>query len=237
MQRLFFLFSLIGTTSFFVFYFFNFSQEVPDCHPLKDYNPSVVSRLYSKNRSVFAEYSKENRLFIPISMISQNVRAAFISAEDKNFYSHFGVDFIGIIRALIRNIYFINNNKRPHGASTITQQVARNFLLSKTSNIVSYQRKIKEIILAFKIEKIYSKDHILELYLNQIYLGNGSYGVSSAALHYFNKGLEDLTICESALLAGLPKAPSYYNPYKNLDKALGRKNFVISRMLEENFQT
>ncbi|MCP4922857.1 MAG: penicillin-binding protein 1A [bacterium] len=220
---------LLGAVA--VFYYFG--RGLPDYQQLKVYDPPIVSRLYAKDGRVFAEYATEKRLFVPVNVIPMIVRRAFISAEDKNFYSHWGVDPLSTMRALFRNLSQMGRNRRPHGASTITQQVARNFLLVKTSKIVSYQRKIKEAILSFRIEYAYSKDHILELYLNEIYLGSRAYGVAAAALNYFNKGLEELTIAEAALLAAMPKAPSQYNPFRNPKRALERRNWVIGRMLEE----
>ena len=179
-----------------------------------------------------SDFSSEKRIFVPYSAISQTVINAFLSAEDKNFFDHPGVDAKGVIRAIKNNIFNIINSNRLEGASTITQQVAKNFLLS---NEVSIDRKIKEAILAFRIERVLTKKRILELYLNQIYLGEGSYGIASASLRYFNKPISDLNYGEAALLAALPKAPSKYNPYKNLNLAKFRRNLVLKNLLENGF--
>ena len=179
-----------------------------------------------------ADFSKEKRIFVPYSSIPKNIINAFLSAEDKNFFSHPGVDAKGVIRALINNISNIISSKRLEGASTITQQVAKNFLLT---NEVSLNRKIKEAILAFRIERALSKERILELYLNQIYLGSGAYGVAAASLEYFDKSIRDLNYSEDALLAALPKAPSRYNPYRDMEVAKFRRNLVLKNLLENNY--
>ena len=210
--------------------FWYFSHDLPDFKKLSDYEPSVLSRVYDDNGQLIAEYSVEKRLFIPYDSIPDKVINSFLSAEDKNFFDHPGVDARGVTRAFIRNIRNILQDKRLEGASTITQQVAKNFLLS---NEVSLKRKIKEAILAFRIEKAYTKKRILELYLNEIYLGQGTYGVASASLEYFNKSVKELNYIESALLAALPKAPSKYNPYKSISLAKTRRNLVL-RNLKEN---
>ena len=197
----------------------------------------MVTRLYASDGRLFAEYATQKRIYVPISAIPQKVINAFISAEDKTFYTHFGLDLPGIARAAFSNLSHIGQSKRPVGASTITQQVAKNFLLSEISNSVSIERKIKEAILAIRIENAYSKDYILELYLNEIYLGSGSYGVAAAALHYFDKSLEELTTAEIAFLAALPKAPSRYNPEKNSGRAIGRRNYVVTRLYEDGHIT
>ena len=188
--------------------------------------------MYSENGKLIAEYALEKRLFIPFESIPEQVINAFLSAEDKNFFNHPGIDAKGIIRASIKNFSNILNNKRLEGASTITQQVAKNFLLT---NEVSLKRKVKEAILAFRIERAYSKERILELYLNQIYLGEGTYGIAAASLEYFDKAVKDLNYVESALLAALPKAPSRYNPYKYPEQAIFRRNLVIKNLYENNF--
>ena len=184
-----------------------FSVGLPDYKKLSNYQPPVSSRVYSENSKLVAEYALEKRLFIPYDSIPKKIINSFLSAEDKNFFSHPGVDAKGVLRAIINNIKNISQNKRLEGASTITQQVAKNFLLT---NEVSMKRKIKEAILAFRIEKAYSKERILELYLNQIYLGQGTYGVAAASLEYFDKSVNQLNYSEAALLAALPKAPSKY---------------------------
>jgi len=209
-----------------------FSTGLPDYKKLESYEPPVSSRVYASNGDLIAEYAIEKRLFIPYEAIPKTVINAFLSAEDKNFFNHPGIDPQGIIRAVINNFENIINNKRLEGASTITQQVAKNFLLS---NEVSIKRKIKEAILAFRIEKAYSKERILELYLNQIYLGSGTYGVAAASLEYFDKSVKELNYSEVALLAALPKAPSKYNPFKFYEEAKLRRNLVLQNLNENNF--
>ena len=210
----------------------NFSNNIPDYKFLKNYKPPVSSKVYSGNGELVSDFSKEKRIFIPYSSIPQNVINAFLSAEDKNFFSHPGVDAKGVLRAIINNVGNILTSKRLEGASTITQQVAKNFLLT---NEVSINRKIKEAILAFRIERALSKERILELYLNQIYLGSGAYGVAAASLEYFDKSIKELNYIESALLAALPKAPSRYNPYRNYDLAKFRRDLVLKNLLENKF--
>jgi len=211
-----------------------FSSGLPDYKKLETYEPPVSSRVYSNNGELIAEYAIEKRLFVPYDTIPKLVINAFISAEDKNFFSHSGIDPQGIIRATINNLKNIVSDKRLEGASTITQQVAKNFLLT---NEVSIKRKIKEAILAFRIEKAYSKEKILELYLNQIYLGEGTYGVAAASLEYFDKSVKELNYADAAMLAALPKAPSKYNPFKYYKKAQLRRNFVLQNLNENNFIT
>ena len=209
-----------------------FSSGLPDYKKLESYEPPVSSRVYSENGDLIAEYSIEKRLFIPFDSIPELVINSFLSAEDKNFFNHPGIDPKGIIRAVINNFTNILNNKRLEGASTITQQVAKNFLLT---NEVSLKRKIKEAILAFRIEKAYTKEKILELYLNQIYLGEGTYGVAAASLEYFDKSVKELNYSEAALLAALPKAPSKYNPFRYYDEAKLRRNLVLLNLKENKF--
>ena len=210
----------------------NFSNNIPDYKFLKNYKPPVSSKVYSGNGDLVADFSTEKRIFVPYSSIPQNVINAFLSAEDKNFFSHPGVDAKGVLRATINNIQNILTSKRLEGASTITQQVAKNFLLT---NEVSLNRKIKEAILAFRIERALTKERIIELYLNQIYLGSGAYGVAAASLEYFDKSIKELNYEEAALLAALPKAPSKYNPYKNIELAKFRRNLVLKNLLENDF--
>ena len=210
----------------------NFSNNIPDYKFLKNYKPPVSSKVYSGNGDLVADFSKEKRIFVPYNSIPKNVINAFLSAEDKNFFSHPGVDAKGVLRATINNIKNIMTSKRLEGASTITQQVAKNFLLT---NEVSFNRKIKEAILAFRIERALSKERILELYLNQIYLGSGTYGVAAASLEYFDKSIKELDYDEAALLAALPKAPSKYNPYRNIELAKFRRNLVLKNLLDNNF--
>ena len=209
-----------------------FSVGLPDYKKLSNYQPPISSRVYSENRKLIAEYALEKRLFIPYESIPKKVVNAFLSAEDKNFFSHPGVDAKGIFRAIVKNIKNITQNKRLEGASTITQQVAKNFLLT---NEVSIKRKIKEAILAFRIERAYTKERILELYLNQIYLGQGTYGIAAASLEYFDKSIKELNYSEASLLAALPKAPSKYNPYRYPEVAKFRRNLVLQNLEENKF--
>ena len=212
----------------------NFSNNIPDYKFLKNYKPPVSSKLYSGAGELVSDFSSQKRIFIPYNAIPKTVINAFLSAEDKNFFSHPGVDAKGIVRAVINNVSNLIYSRRLEGASTITQQVAKNFLLS---NEVSLNRKIKEAILAFRIERALSKERILELYLNQIYLGEGSYGIASASLEYFDKPIGKLDYAEAALLAALPKAPSKYNPFKNLNLAKYRRNLVIKNLYDNLYIT
>ena len=224
--------------AFLIFFCFStlwyFSAGLPDYKKLSNYQPPISSRVYSEDSKLIAEYALEKRLFIPYESIPEKVVNAFLSAEDKNFFSHPGIDAKGIIRAVIKNIKNISQNKRLEGASTITQQVAKNFLLT---NEVSMKRKIKEAILAFRIERAYKKERILELYLNQIYLGQGTYGIAAASLEYFDKSIKKLTYAEAALLAALPKAPSKYNPYRYPELAKFRRDLVLENLEENKFIT
>ena len=209
-----------------------FSIGLPDYKKLSNYQPPISSRVYSNNGKLIAEYALQKRLFVPYDSIPKIVVNSFLSAEDKNFFTHPGIDAKGILRAIIKNLKNISQNKRLEGASTITQQVAKNFLLT---NEVSLKRKIKEAILAFRIERAYSKERILELYLNQIYLGQGTYGIAAASLEYFDKSIKELTYPDAALLAALPKAPSKYNPYKYPDVGKFRRDLVLKNLEENNF--
>ena len=209
-----------------------FSIGLPDYKKLSNYQPPISSRVYSEDSQLIAEYALEKRLFIPFDSIPDKVVNSFLSAEDKNFFSHPGIDAKGILRAVLNNIKNIAQNKRLEGASTITQQVAKNFLLT---NEVSMKRKIKEAILAFRIERAYTKERILELYLNQIYLGQGTYGIALLSLEYFDKSIKDLNYSEVLFLSALPKAPSKYNPYKYPDLAKFRRNLVIQNLADNNF--
>ena len=210
--------------------FMKYGPSLPDHTELAQYEPPIITRIHAGDGSLLTEYARERRIFVPVDQIPDKVKHAFLSAEDKNFYRHPGIDFMGIARAMVRNIQ--NLGSRFHGASTITQQVARNFLLT---NDYSYERKIKEAILAFRIEKAFSKDRILELYLNEIYLGSRSYGVGAATLTYFDKALADLTVAEAAYLAALPKGPANYHPIYDREAAVGRRNWVLGRMRENGF--
>jgi penicillin-binding protein 1A len=221
---------LLGILIFTVLW--SYSNNIPDYKFLKNYKPSVSSKVYSGNGDLVADFSKEKRIFVPYNSIPKNVIFSFLSAEDKNFFSHPGVDAKGVLRAIVNNISNIISSKRLEGASTITQQVAKNFLLT---NEVSLNRKIKEAILAFRIERALSKERILELYLNQIYLGSGAYGVAAASLEYFDKSIKDLNYAEAALLAALPKAPSRYNPYRDIELAKFRRNLVLKNLLDNKY--
>ena len=207
-----------------------FGRDLPDYQQLAHYQPSIMTRVHAGDGRLLAEYATERRIFIPIQAIPKPVINAFIAAEDKNFYSHHGVDPISILRAAITDLGRLRANRRPVGASTITQQVAKNMLLS---NEISIRRKIKEILLATRIEAALPKDRILELYLNEIYLGSGAYGVAAAALTYFDKSLDELTLGETAFLAGLPKAPNAYNPTRFPQVAKARRDWVLERMFED----
>ena len=189
----------------------HFSKDLPDYSQLQDYEPPVMTRVHAADGSLVAEYATQRRLYLPIQAVPKMVINAFLSAEDKNFYEHAGLDFSGIARAGLLYVQNYGSGRRPQGASTITQQVAKNFLLT---NEVSIERKIKEALLALRIERAYSKDKILELYLNEIYLGLGAYGVAAASLLYFDKSVHELTVAEAAYLAALPKAPNNYNPFR-----------------------
>ena len=205
---------------------------IPDYHQLENYEPPVTTRLFAGDGQVMMEYAAEKRLFVPIEKIPDMVKNAFIAAEDKHFYHHSGIDYLGIMRAAFGNLRKMGTGKRPAGASTITQQVAKNFLLSSE---LSYTRKLKEAILARRIDKAFSKEHILELYLNEIYLGNRAYGVAAAAMNYFGKALDELSLEEIAYLASLPKGPNNYNPKTHYEAAVARRNWVIDRMVEDGY--
>jgi len=209
-----------------------FSSDLPDYKILSNYKPPISSRVHSGDGQLIAEYALQKRLFIPYDSIPKKIIYSFLSAEDKNFFSHPGIDAKSITRAIIKNLKNIYSDKRLEGASTITQQVAKNFLLT---NEVSVKRKIKEAILAFRIERAYSKERIMELYLNQIYLGEGTYGIAAASLEYFDKAVNDLNYEEAALLAALPKAPSKYNPYKSVERSKKRRNLVLRNLYENSY--
>ena len=209
-----------------------FSSDLPDYKILSNYKPPISSRVHSGEGQLIAEYALQKRLFIPYDSVPRIVIDSFLSAEDKNFFSHPGVDAKSITRAIIKNIKNIFSEKRLEGASTITQQVAKNFLLTSE---VSLKRKIKEAILAFRIERAYTKKRIMELYLNQIYLGQGTYGIAAASLEYFDKAVGDLNYEEAALLAALPKAPSKYNPYKSKKIAKARRDIVLKNLLDNSY--
>ncbi len=212
--------------------FWHFSKDLPDYSQLQDYEPPVMTRVHASDGSLVAEYARERRLYLPIQAIPKSVLNAFIAAEDKSFYEHGGLDFAGIARAGFAYFQNFGSNRRPQGASTITQQVAKNFLLT---NELSLERKVKEALLALRIERTYSKDKILELYVNEIYLGLGAYGVAAASLLYFDKSVHELSIPEAAYLAALPKAPNNYHPFRQRERAIERRNYVIDRMVEERY--
>lgn len=213
---------------------YHFGQDLPNYKKLANYDPPVITRLYAADGRLFAEYATEKRVFISIKAIPKKVIQSFLAAEDKNFYEHEGIDYGAIFRSLVINLRNKGSGKRPVGGSTITQQVSKNFLLT---NEVSYKRKIQEAILSYRIERAFSKDKILELYLNDIYLGGGAYGVVAAAKYYFNKTLDELTLEEMALLAGMPKAPAAFDPRNKPEAALKRRNFILERMAEEGIIT
>ncbi|MDB5627432.1 MAG: Penicillin-binding protein [Tardiphaga sp.] len=210
----------------------HYSKDLPEYSQLQDYEPPVMTRVHASDGALLGEYSKERRLYLPIQAVPKLVINAFLAAEDKNFYEHGGIDYTGMARAAVLYAQNFGSNRRPQGASTITQQVAKNFLLT---NEVSFTRKIKEALLSMRLERAYSKDKILELYLNEIYLGLGAYGVAAASLVYFDKSVNELTVAEAAYLAALPKAPSQLHPVKNRDRAIERRNYVVDRMLENSW--
>jgi len=224
----------LGIAGAAAIYLSGMTKDLPDYEVLASYEPPVATRIHAGNGALMAEYARERRLFLPIQAIPDRVKAAFLSAEDKNFYNHPGVDPFGLARAVVNNIQNIGSGRRPEGASTITQQVAKNFLLSSDQTM---DRKIKEAILSFRIEQAYSKDKILELYLNEIFFGLNSYGIAGAALTYFDKSVTELTTAEAAYLAALPKGPNNYHPFRYEQAALERRNWVIDRMAENGYIT
>ena len=217
-----------------IFVFYKYGRDLPAYAQLADYKPPTMTRVHAGDGRLLTEYAEQPRVFVPVSAVPQLVINAFLAAEDKNFYTHPGVDVVATVRVAITNMRDMGKSLRPKGASTISQQVAKNFLLT---NEVSYVRKIQEAILAVRIEKALGKDRVLELYLNEIYLGYGSYGVAAAALNYFNKPLNELIIAEAAYLAALPKGPTNYHPIRRPEAAKGRRDWVVGRMLEEGFIT
>ncbi len=219
-----------------IIYIGDLTNDLPDYEVLANYEPPVMTRIHSSDGQLMGEFARERRLYIPIQAVPDRVKAAFISAEDKNFYQHHGVDFFALTRAVITNLENIasGSDRRLVGASTITQQVAKNFLLTNERSI---DRKIKEAVLSFRIEQAYSKDRILELYLNEIFFGKGSYGLASAALTYFGKSVNELNLQEAAYLAALPKAPSNYDPFNDTEAATERRNWIIDRMTENGYVT
>ncbi len=208
------------------------NKELPNYEVLAKYEPPVTTRIHASNGALMGEFAREHRLYLPIQAIPNRVKAAFLSAEDKNFYKHTGIDVISLGRAVLTNFQNFGSGRRQIGASTITQQVAKNFLLTSDQ---TYERKIKEMILAFRIEQAYSKDRILELYLNEIFFGFGAYGVAGAALTYYDKSVNELTVAEAAYLASLPKGPSNYHPFRYTERAIERRNWVIDQMVQNGF--
>ncbi|MCK9551875.1 transglycosylase domain-containing protein, partial [Aquamicrobium sp.] len=206
----------------------NLSKDLPDYEVLARYEPPVTTRIHASDGSLMAEYAHERRLYLPIQAIPDRVKAAFLSAEDKNFYNHPGIDIQGIGRAAVRYV----SGGPMQGGSTITQQVAKNFLLTNEQTL---DRKIKEAVLSFRIEEAYSKDRILELYLNEIFFGLGAYGIAGAALTYFDKSVNELTTADAAYLAALPKGPANYHPFRHTERAIERRNWVIDQMVENNY--
>ncbi|RJG45148.1 penicillin-binding protein 1A [Mesorhizobium sp. DCY119] len=213
-------------------YLGHITKDLPDYEVLAKYEPPVTTRIHASDGALMGEFARERRLYLPIQAVPDRVKAAFLSAEDKNFYNHPGVDLTGLGRAVITNLRNMGSGRRPVGASTITQQVAKNFLLTSSQ---TYDRKIREMILAFRIEQAYSKDRILELYVNEIFFGLGAYGVAGAALTYFNKSVNELTVAEAAYLAALPKGPSNYHPFRYTDRAIERRNWVIDQMVDNGY--
>ncbi|WP_425665472.1 penicillin-binding protein 1A [Sinorhizobium fredii] len=227
-------FLLLGAAAVIAIYLGAITKDLPDYEVLAKYAPPVTTRFHAGNGALIAEYARERRLYLPIQAIPDRVKAAFISAEDKNFYKHPGVDVTGLARAIAVNVQNFGSGRRPVGASTITQQVAKNFLLTADQTI---DRKIKEAILSFRIEQAYTKDRILELYLNEIFFGLNSYGVAGASLTYFDKSVTELTVAEAAYLAALPKGPANYHPFRKTEAAIERRNWVIDRMVENGYVT
>ena len=212
----------------------NLAKDLPDYEVLAKYEPPVTTRVHASDGALMAEFARERRLYIPIQAVPDRVKAAFLSAEDKNFYNHPGIDITGLGRAIMVNVQNLGSGRRPVGASTITQQVAKNFLLSSDQTV---ERKIKEMILSFRIEQAYSKDRILELYVNEIFFGLGAYGVAGAALTYFDKSVNELTVAEAAYLAALPKGPSNYHPFRYTERAIERRNLIVGLMVENGYVT
>ena len=228
-----FLFLLLAGAGAVIYVWHHYGADLPDEKKLAEYVPAIVTRVHAGDGRLLAEYAIENRVWVPFDQIPPLVQHAFIAAEDQNFYTHPGIDPIGILRAAV-DFVRKGSDERAQGASTITQQLAKNFFLSSEYKI---ERKLKEIILAFRIEAAFTKQQILELYLNEIYLGSGNYGVVTAALNYFNKSLDELTVGEAAYLAALPKAPNNYNLVRQKKAAIERRNYVISRMAEDGYIT
>src|SRR5471030_2545597 len=225
---------VVVVIGFAAFWIFTLTRDLPSVETLQNYAPPITTRVYAGNGTVLGEYAHERRIFVPSAFIPKLVKEAFTSAEDRNFYNHPGIDPSGMLRAAIKDVGLVIEGRRPQGASTITQQVARDFLLNSD---VKFSRKIREAILAIRIDATYPKDKVLELYLNEIYLGENSYGVASASLNYFGKSLDELDVSEVAFLAGLPKAPSSYDPVRNNKGAKDRRDWEIGQMAENGYIT
>src|ERR1700754_2989286 len=225
---------VVVAIGFVAFWVFTLTRDLPSVQTLQDYAPPITTRVYAGNGTVLGEYAHERRIFVPAAFIPKLVKEAFTSAEDRNFYNHPGIDPSGILRAAVKDVELVMEGRRPQGASTITQQVARNFLLNSD---VKFSRKIREAILAIRIDATYPKAKVLELYLNEIYLGEHSYGVAAAALNYFGKSLDELDIPEVAFLAALPKGPANYDPRFYHAAAVDRRNYVIGQMEDNNYIT
>src|SRR5438270_5694971 len=225
---------VLAATAAASLYIYSTTRDLPSVEALQNYQPPVTTRVYAGNGTLLGEYARERRIFVPIAFVPKRVIDAFTSAEDKNFFHHPGIDPSGIARAAIKDVFNVLQHKRLEGASTITQQVAKNFLLNGEQR---FSRKIKEAVLAVRIDAAYPKLKILELYLNEIFLGENSYGVAAAALNYFDKSLDQLDVAEAAFLAALPKAPRNYDPRFNRSAALERRNWVISQMRENGYIT
>lgn len=223
-----------AVSGFVAYYVWDLTKDLPDYEVLAKYEPPVMTRIHANDGNLIAEFAEERRIYVPINAVPDKIIQAFLSAEDKNFFEHDGLDYAGIARAMLTNVKIVlsKSGKRMIGASTITQQVAKNFLLTNDRNI---DRKVKEAVLALRIEKAFTKEQILELYLNEIYFGLRSHGIAAAALNYFGKSLEEITLPEAAYLASLPKAPNNYHPFKNRDRAVTRRNWVLSRMVSNGY--
>ena len=210
------------------------TEELPEYQQLAEYEPPIMSRVHAGDGRLIQEYAEQHRVFVPIENMPQDLIHAFVSAEDKNFYEHGGLDLRGIVRAAFANIFHVVRGERLEGASTITQQVAKNFLLSSVQRV---ERKVQEMVLARRIERAFTKDEILELYLNEIYFGQRAYGVAAAALRYFDKSLDELTLAESALLAAVINGPARFHPIRHPERTLNRRNWVLSRMAANGYIT
>src|ERR1700760_2027326 len=225
---------VVGAIAAAAIYIYSVTRDLPSVESLQHYTPAVTTRVYAGDGTLLGEYARERRIFVPIAFVPKLVTEAFTSAEDKNFYSHPGIDPSGIARAALKDVFNVLQHKRLEGASTITQQVAKNILLNSE---VKFSRKIKEAILAIRIDATYPKSKILELYLNEIFLGENSYGVAAAALNYFGKSLDELSISEVAFLAALPKGPANYDPRFYHQAAVDRRNWVIDQMADNGYIT